>query len=185
MRSLVIPFLLLASLPIDQNPQSQPASRPDSKPALPKVAAKVGALELQVPAEWRSIVVKSPMRKAQWALPAAAGAADADLTVFHFGAQAGSLEANLNRWKGQFEQVPADNAQTSTIPRKDQSPITVLEVAGTYVAERAPGSGDRFHEKDWRLLAAVVETKDGALYFKLVGPAATVTKWKAAFLAMF
>jgi len=174
--------LALVVLSLVPQQQSQPASRPESRPA---VEAKVGPLTLTVPGEWRSLAIKSPMRKAQWALPAAAGAADADLTVFHFGAQAGSLQANLDRWKNQFQQAPADNATTTTVARKGQSPITVLEVAGTYVAEKTPGGGERYQEKDWRLLAAVVETGDGAFYFKLVGPAATVAKWKDAFLRMF
>jgi hypothetical protein len=180
MRCLVLTVVLLAP-----QQQSQPSSQPASQPAAATVAAKVGPLSLKVPGEWRSIVPKSSMRKAQWALPGAAGASDADLTVFHFGPSAGTLQANLDRWKGQFEQAPPNNATTSSIERKGASPITVLEVSGKYVAEKSPGSGERYGEKDWRMLAAVVETADGSFYFKLVGPAATVQKWKDSFLKMF
>ena len=163
-------------------PAVPPVVASASQPEL--VDATVGQLTVKVPRAWRSIAVKSPMRKAQWALPGPTGANDADLTVYFFGAQAGTLEANLDRWKKQFEQVPPDNAKTTTIPGKG-GPITVLEVSGTYVAEKVPGSGDRLHENDWSLLAAVVGTTEGALYFKLVGPAPTVAKWKSAFLTMF
>ncbi len=60
-------------------------------------------------------VVESPtssMRKAQYRLPRAEGdAEDAECVVYYFGAQGGGgLEANIERWCSQFEQVDGSDS---------------------------------------------------------------------------
>jgi hypothetical protein len=125
------------------------------------------------------------MRKAQFRLPhAEKDADDASLVVYYFGAQAGTLQANLDRWCGQFEQPDGKpSAEVVKTSQHELNGITVHEVdlSGTYVAETAPGSGERVHKEGWRMLAAVFEAKDGPYYAKLVGPTATVAKWEASF----
>ena len=61
--------------------------------------------------------------------------------------------------------------------------VTTVEVAGTYVAETAPGSGTFLNQPGYRLRAAVVETPNGPYFVKLVGPEKTVTKWNESFLS--
>jgi len=61
--------------------------------------------------------------------------------------------------------------------------VTTVDVAGTYVAETAPGSGTFLNKPGYRLRAAVVETSNGNYYVKLVGPEKTVAQWNESFLS--
>jgi hypothetical protein len=112
-------------------------------------------------------------------LPGTSPAKNASLVVFHFGQDAGDLESNLERWKGQFDQDPPGNA----VVRRAKG-IATLDIRGTYVAELMPGSGERQHAPGYRMLASVVPAKSGAHYFKLVGPQATIERWQPAFEEM-
>ena len=38
--------------------------------------------------------------------------------------------------------------------------MTVVDLAGTYVAETSPGSGEQLNHPDWRMLVAVIETPE-------------------------
>jgi hypothetical protein len=59
--------------------------------------------------------------------------------------------------------------------------VTDVTLAGTYVAETSPGSGQRVREEGWRMLASILEAPSGAHYVKLVGPTATVARWEASY----
>ena len=125
---------------------------------------------------WMEEEPSSSMRAAQYLLPGEAGAAE--LVVFYFGSgQGGSVEANVARWASQFEQTdgadPLERARRSE-RRVAGMPVHELALEGTYVAETRPGSGERVHEPEWALLAAIVESDHGPYYLKLTGPEATV-----------
>ena len=154
---------------------SKPPRSPQAAPAL--VLAPQPGWIVEPPA--------NAMRKAQYSLPRAEGdSEDASLIVHSFGGQGGSREANLERWAGQFEQTDgsssADKLESSTRTIAGLK-VFVAELSGTYVAETAPGSGVHVNKPGWRMLAAIVDTREGPWYFKLVGPAATIAKWEASY----
>jgi hypothetical protein len=184
-----------SATPVSQAAAPKPATTPAaSAPAAPATTASAAPSPAATapaagafPAQegWVVETPTSGMRKAQFRLPhAESDADDASLVVYYFGGQAGSLQANLDRWCGQFEQpdgkASADVMKSST---RAVNGIQVHEVdlSGTYVAETAPGSGERVHKDGWRMLAAVFEAKDGPYYAKLVGPSATIAKWEPSF----
>lgn len=125
------------------------------------------------------------MRKAQYRLPGADGAADAALVVYHFGpGGGGGLEANLERWAGQFEQPDGSDSRAamhSATRTRNGIEVTEVDLAGTYVAETSPGSGEHVREEGWRMLAAILAAPEGAYYAKLVGPAVSVARWQPSF----
>jgi hypothetical protein len=147
------------------------------------------ALKFDPPAGWVSKTPSSTMRVAEFTLPkTGSDAEDADVTVYFFGSgQGGTVQANLDRWMGQMMQpggrASKDLAKTTSFKTKSGLAVTLLDVAGTYVAEVRPGSAERFNKPGFRLRAAVIETPGGPYFVKLTGPAATVAKWDAAFLA--
>ena len=152
------------------------------------VRAQEPTLTFDPPPEWISVQVSSPMRAARFILPKTAGdVEDADLTVFYFGGDGGTVEANLERWTGQMLQPDgrrsADVATTTTFTAGDL-PVTTLDVPGIYAAEVRPGSGMRYHKPEFRLKAAVVETPAGPYFFKLTGPARTVEAWDERFVSL-
>ncbi len=90
----------------------------------------------------------------------------------------------MDRWISQFEQ-PDDSPSraAASISRSEHDGLTIhlLDLAGTYVAETSPGSGERVLEPGYRTLSAVVETPYGPYYAKLVGEADTVERWASSY----
>jgi hypothetical protein len=145
-------------------------------------------LKFDAPAGWVSKPPASAMRIVEYTLPKVApDTEDAALAVYFFGAQAGTVQANLDRWIGQMTQpdgrASKDVAKTTTLQTTSGLKVSLVDLTGTYVAEMTPGSADRFNKPGFRLRAAVIETPDGSYYVKLTGPAATVAKWDTEFVA--
>lgn len=134
------------------------------------------------PAGWVEEKPANDFRAAQLRLPSGAeGVDDAELVVFYFGAQgAGSVEENLKRWRGHFEGAAADAGE---VTREDRGEVALhtLDLTGTYAAETSPGSGVRVRREGWRLLGAILVTRNGEYYLKLLGPAAVVERWAGSF----
>jgi hypothetical protein len=148
-------------------------------------AAAAGPLTFTAQPGWVVEKPTSGMRKAQYKLPhAEKDTDDASLIVYFFGGQGGSVQDNIDRWTGQFEQP--DGRPSSTLLKNSTRTVNDMRVhdvdlSGTYVAETSPGSGQRYHNENWRMLASIIEAKEGPYYAKLVGPSATVAHWEASF----
>ncbi|HTF89357.1 MAG TPA: hypothetical protein VK843_13175 [Planctomycetota bacterium] len=174
-----------AKEPVHAEPPPVAAEKPAESQKPAPAPATAPALELAAQPGWIAEPPSSGMRKAQFRLPHGAEAGeDASLVVYYSGGQGGSREANIERWVGQFEQP--DGSPSADALQQSERKIAGLEVfdaalSGTYIAETAPGSGERVNKPEWRMLASIVETKDGPWYFKLVGPAATVAKWEPSY----
>jgi len=141
----------------------------------------VGDIAFKVPGEWQVQPPKSSMRRAQLAASGSAG--PAELIVYFFGAQgAGTAEANVERWIGQFTNAdgsPVSNAKKSS-SKVAGFDVTKVEVAGQYASGMATGQPEA-PQAGQRLIAAIVDTAGGPYYFKFLGPEATVTEQRAAF----
>lgn len=127
------------------------------------------------------------MRKASYKIPAAAGdASGGELAVFYFGpGQGGSVEANVQRWLGQFSGV-----KPSGITRADRSFGSLsghlVEVdSGTYTDSMAAMRGESGAPREsYGLVGAIVETPQGPYFFKLTGPSKTVQAAKADLMTL-
>ena len=139
-------------------------------------------LKFAPPAGWITETPTSSMRQAQYRLPKAEGdPEDAELVVFYFQGGGGGVQANIDRWIGQFSKPdgsPAADARTSHRTTHG-IPLTVVDVSGTYVG--GMGSSETKPKTDFRMLAAVAETGNGPWFFKLTGPAKTVAQWEPSF----
>lgn len=174
----------------DAPPPSAPASSTKAPAAdAPSVPAHQpgAALVFKPQPGWTVETPSSPMRKAQYRLPHLAGdAEDATLVVTFFSGQGGGLEANIERWTSQFEQP--DGKKSADLVQRAERKVDGMDVhevalSGTYVAETSPGSGKQYHNENWRMLAAIVDSDHGPYYLKLVGPAATVSHWESSWRA--
>ena len=145
----------------------------------------LGEITVKVPTGWRIEKPSSGFRKAQYTLPAEKGdQADAECIVFFFGSgQGGDVQSNLERWYGFFKQ-PGDETtkEKAKVTKKkvDGFNVTLLDVGGTYVAPKRPGSPERFHEPKYRMLSAIVEGKD-SYFIRCIGPERTIAKWTKSF----
>lgn len=135
---------------------------------------------------WVAEKPSSSMRLAQWSMPAAGsgGEDDASLVIFFFGTgSGGSVEQNLERWEEQIES--AEGAEPERSEREANGfRFHTVDTSGRYVAAVFPGSDDTFDEPGWRLVATVIEGGRGPFYAKLVGPAATVERWRSSYDAL-
>ncbi len=145
-----------------------PESAPPSS-GSPTVAA---GLTWTLPAGW-TVETPRSMRVATYSIPAASGDAEgAECAVYYFGAgQGGGVDVNLERWIGQFQ--PATRSKRST-RRVSGVQVSLADVSGSYTAHGGSMTRPRGGTPGWRLLGAIAEGPQGAVFFKLVGPARTV-----------
>jgi hypothetical protein len=138
-----------------------------------------GSLLLEAPAGWKRVQPKSGIVETEFSIPSAGDLPPGRMTVMGAG---GSVQANVDRWYGQFSQpdgsATKDKATTKTL-KLAGSTVTLVDVSGTY--KDMPGGpfagGKTIERPDYRMLAAIVETADaGSHFLKFYGPAATVAK---------
>lgn len=148
-------------------------------------APNAGTLRWTDPASWRRGTPSSAMRRAQYTVPGAGPNTDGELTVFWFGAgQGGSIESNLSRWYGQFEQ-PDGRPSAALATRQSRTShglaVTVTRVEGRFTGSGMPGAAHAGPLDGYALLAAIVETPNGPWFFKLTGPRGTLAAAAPAF----
>ncbi len=126
------------------------------------------------------------MRLATYTIPHAAGDSEGgECGVYYFGqGQGGSVEANLDRWIGQFTQ--ADGKPSKSAAKIDKRTvhalkITTVDVSGAYTGMGGPNAPGGAPKSGYRLLGAIVEGPQGSVFFKFAGPAKTVAQNQIAF----
>lgn len=170
------------------NAGNAPASPPTVGSAAPASDRQkvLGPFTLEVPSGWVEQTPRSPMRRAQFALPREGGdSEDGELTVFYFGmGQGGSTDANISRWIGQVGQPDGSSSRDKAKIRQGQVSgfrMTEVDVSGTLKASNMPGAPQRPARQGYRLLGAVLEGPQGPWFFKLVGPEKTISRWADSF----
>ncbi len=142
------------------------------------LAADSGAgIRWTAPSNWKSEGDR-PMRLATYQV-----SPDGECAVYYFGqGQGGSVEANIDRWKGQFEgSKVAPKVEKRTIHGLT---ITTLDVSGAYTGMGGPRAPQGPPKQGYRLLGAIVEGPQGSIFFKFAGPAKTVAENQSAFEKM-
>lgn len=160
---------------------------PRSPEALVGGRVVLGPFSMATPTTWVVKPVTSSMRAADYVIPAPPGE-EAELVIYYFGESgAGSIDANLDRWFGQFTQPDGRRTRdVATIehPQLAGQEATVVSVSGHYHAAAMPGGDDIVDKPDQALLAAIVASPSGPYFFKLVGAKQTVDTNAASFRAM-
>lgn len=166
----------------DPKPPAAPPPATSTQPTATQPAAEIALdkLRFRVPEGWITQQPTSAMRKAQFRLPGEGEGNDAELAIFYFGPgpnSGGGVQANFDRWIGQFRQDDGRNSkELAVIKERKIGELTVhtLDLTGHYVAPITPGAPETHDKPNSRMLGAVIETPEGNYFLKLVGPAATV-----------
>jgi hypothetical protein len=146
---------------------------------LAALVTQSGALHFTAPRAWNPRPSTSAMRVAEFVVPRAVGdSEDAETIVYFFGGSGGGVDANIERWVGQFQTESGGPVPPPKRTSSANGPLTItaIDVTGTYVAQVRPGSAERFNKPNFRMWAAVVETPKGPYFVKLTGPIPTVTQ---------
>jgi hypothetical protein len=158
-----------------------------ANPADPHAPAGATAANVKftAPDGWVAEKPSSSMRQAQYKLPRVAGdPEDAEMVVFYFQGGGGGVQANIDRWIGQFTKADGSPATGQAKIDRGEShgiPLTTVDVSGTYLASSGAMMDGAVKKENFRMLAAVAETSAGPWFFRLTGPAKTVAKWAPSY----
>lgn len=171
--------------PSAPTPEPQPAAlQVPAKPepaASPSSSPKAGGLTWTAPKPFVARTPKSSMRAAELGIE---GDDQSELAVFYFGPdQGGGVEANMSRWLGQFKQADGSDPEAKRGERTVHDiPIATIETTGRYGGGMAaPGAPPPAAIEDAALLGAIAKGPEGSVFFKLVGPRASVDSARDAF----
>ena len=136
----------------------------------------VAGLKWTPPAGWKSSGTTS-MRAATYPVAPVPGDKDAgECAVYFFGlGQGGSIQANIDRWEGQFKTPGGKPA-----PAKITSitihglPVTTIDVSGEYSGMAGPTAIAPVRVSGYSLLGAIVESPGGNVFIKFTGSAKTM-----------
>ena len=160
----------------------------DDAPEPIKVRVADDNIHFLASGTWTSVPPRSNMLEAELKIPHVEGDEnDGRLTIMGAG---GSIEANIERWKGQFEQADGSDTSGKTKTKKMEisgQTVHMVDITGTFMdAVGGPFSGrPKIKRENYRMMAAIIQTKsDGNYFVKLYGPKATIDKNAKHFKAM-
>jgi hypothetical protein len=147
------------------------------------VAESAGGLRWTAPSGWKSEGAQ-PMRAATYRIgPVGSDKASAECAVYFFGTgQGGSVDANLDRWKGQFRGPGGKPASAQIAKRTIHGlTITTIDTSGEYSGMGGPMATGSQAVPDYRLLGAIIEGPEGNLFVKFTGPTKTIAASQQSF----
>ena len=167
--------------PVPVRPAGSPPTRPaggsvteDGDEVVSDQATRsrqLTGIRFDVPVDWNE-QPKSDFYEAKYLIPSEEG--EMVLTLTSMG---GGIDANLQRWVGQFQQAPDERPRRETL-RIDGAKSEWLDVRGTFRSRVGTSPGP--HE-NWRLLGVAIPMKPRPFLLKLIGPRAAVSGFEAEF----
>ncbi len=143
-----------------------------------------GAVTMTVPANWKTVQPRSRIIEHEFQAPKE-GDTVSRITIMAAG---GSIDANVERWLGQFTQP--DGKATKEVAKVEKREIgsyevTMVDISGTMSESMGGGPfapGKTVKREGYRMLGAIIDTKDKGLQFiKLTGAAELVEQQKKEF----
>jgi hypothetical protein len=168
-------FLLLSGVTMIAQGQENPAT----------VKLAGGKLQLTAPASWTRKRPATAIVEHEFAVaPVKGDEAEGRLTIMAAG---GGVDANIERWFGQFTQPDGgstrDRAKVKQIKAGGEN-VHLVDVSGTFKDQRGP-MAPAVERPKFRMLAAIIETKSLGNYFiKFYGPERTIADNEKAFATM-
>lgn len=144
----------------------------------------LGDIKLSVPGDWENRQPKSSIVNYEFAAPAAEGeTAGGRFTVMAAG---GGVQANLDRWFGQFKQPDGGSTKEKAKVEKrtfNGHDVHIADISGTF--EDKPGPmAPGMQRENYRMLGAIIVTPQAEFFLKFTGPENTIAKHRKAFMAM-
>jgi hypothetical protein len=141
---------------------------------------------LHAPGDWQRKEPSTRIVEHEFAVPSAENAPPGRVTVMGAG---GSVEANIDRWIGQFSQP--DGGDTKKLAKIEHRTIAgqqvhFVDISGTFKDSPGPfSSKPAIDRPDYRMIAAIVATQQNGNYFiKFYGPTRTVADHEKEFREM-
>lgn len=168
---------LLVSSPFVNAQNETKKEEPKKEASAAATDLKVGDFTFKHGADFKALENSSPMVKAKMEYVDKDSGGIAALSFYFFGAgQGGSAEANVERWKKQFEGEP--KVETKTV-KYGEVKVTIIHATGTYLD--GPPFGQKTPREGYALLGAIVEGDTAPVFLKMTGPDAAVKAATNAF----
>ena len=133
---------------------------------------RLESLTLIAPKGWGRKAPQSKFILAEYVLPRVEGdKLDARLTL---SVAAGTIEANIGRWKDQFGGNPEKSHQEKI--DVNGMTVTLVDFYGDYNDQRGPGA-PAVKRPDFRMIAAIIPVGDQLHFVKAVGPKKTMESY--------
>jgi hypothetical protein len=143
-----------------------------------------GKLQLKAPQTWTRKRPQTSIVEHEFAAPSAEGdSVEGRFTVMAAG---GSIEANIDRWIGQFSQPDGGSTKERAKIRKVKvagEEVHLVDIAGTFRDQRGPVA-PAVERPKYRMLGAIIATDRGNYFLKFYGPERTIAENDAAFVSM-
>jgi hypothetical protein len=137
----------------------------------------VSNLTFNVGEPWKVVPTSSPMRKGTVEATVEGSDVAVQAVFYYFGpGQGGDVEANIQRWLGQFDGEPKSSRDEL---EAGDAKISIVDATGTYMD--GPPFGAKTPKPGHALLGAIVPAADANVFIKLTGPEEVIGKLKDAF----
>ncbi len=179
LKNLILSFILVITLSACTTNEQQSTSGCPIKQYDNSKLVK-GQLNYEAPESWSKVDPTSSMRLDEYVVDSKSNTVT---SVYFFDGMRDAVEANLQRWKGQFKDDDARNLIQKKQYNRRELPLTIYHLTGTYLEKLDPMDPQSAIKEigDYALLAAVVEMKNGTWFFKMLGPKAVVETNRASF----
>jgi hypothetical protein len=153
-----------SSVAAAEQAQKESPDKPDSGNEL-----QLPNVTFTIPEGWQRKAASSSFVLAEITLPRAGNdEADGRLTV---SAAGGSVDANLERWRGQFGGKPESSTQDKK--QIDGMDVVIVDYAGTFNDQAGPFAPG-VKRPGYRMLGAILPVGDQLHFVKATGPQATI-----------
>jgi hypothetical protein len=162
-----------------------PAGAADKKDEDKGTVVELDGLSSRTPASWKEEAPSTSMRLTQFKLPKVKDDKE-DGQVVIFKGISGTAQANIDRWKGQFqppEGKTVDDVAKVTEMKVGDVMVSYLDIHGTFLDKFPPFAPNAKVVKrpGYRMLAVQFEGKANPYHIKFWGPADTVEHYKQGF----
>ncbi len=178
--SLLIPASVFAQAATEKKQET----KTDDKDKKIEFSLAEGKLKMKATSAWKKVKPKFRMIAHEFSIKSEVkNLPAARLTMMGAG---GGVDRNIERWAGQFKQPDGKETKPKvvekTIAKQD---VTIVDISGTYLDKPVPVRPEFTERKNYRMLAAIIETDGLGNYFvKLYGNKKTIDKHEKAFHAM-
>lgn len=151
----------------------------------PQTVRIFDALTLTIPEGWKESPARSRIIEHEFTVPAPEGESDVAAARVTMMTAGGDVEANIERWKGQFTgDAPAKVEEIDVAGQK----VHLVQLEGSFKETMGGGpfaGGKTVVRDDYGMLGAIIVADSGRKYFiKMTGPKQTIEANQKAFHTM-
>jgi hypothetical protein len=142
---------------------------------------EVAGLSFKIEAPWASVESTGMFRAGTLNAKVEGLEKPLEAIFYHFPGPGGGggVQANVDRWLGQFATKPESKTEEIDAGGKK---ITLVTATGTY--NDGPPMGAKTPRENYTLIAAIVPTEDSNIFIKLAGPKDAIAKLADGFKKM-